>query len=177
MADSFQLHIDGLDELNAALAQLQAETPRILQTAMDETLRYLRQELPPYPGGQAGPLPRIYERVGKHGPYRSKFKTRKQQGYFFAALGAGRITLPYTRTGTLRKTMHIESTANANEVIGKIGPNVPYGAYVIGNDTQQAPLHQGRWWQLADEVEKNLDDAARVLEEAAWRAIRDTLKE
>jgi len=196
----FQLQITGLDELEQALAQVEAQMPQILTAAMDETLRYLDQNLPPYPAGNAGELPKIYTRqpekrgfksakqrryffwavregiIELHsGAYQSKFKSRKQQGYFFWALASGKIAIPYRRTGKLQQEITTASTVSGNEVIGRIGTNIAYGPYVIGDDTQQAPIHQGRWWQLATEVEKNLPDAARVLEETAWREIRKAI--
>ena len=200
MADSFALQITGLADLEQALSQLTAEMPQILTAAMDETLRYLDQNLPPYPAGNAGELPKSYTRqpekrgfksakqrryffwalragiIEVHsGAYQSKFKSRKQQGYFFWAMASGKITLPYKRIGKLQQEITTESTVNGNEVIGRIGTAIAYAPYVIGDDTQQAPIHKGRWWQLADEVEKNLPDATRVLEETAWREISKVL--
>jgi hypothetical protein len=200
MANSFELQITGLDELEQALAQLSAEMPQILTAAMDETLAYLRQTLPPYPGGNAGELPKVYTRqpekrgfksakqrryffwalrqgiIELHsGAYQSKFKSRKQQGYFFWAMASGKITIPYARTRKLGNSFHIESTVNGNEVIGSIGTAIQYGPYVIGDDTQQAPIHKDRWWQLADEVEQNLPGAAQAFEDAAVREIRKAI--
>jgi len=190
------------EELDSLFTDLEDEMPHILETAMDETLRYLHQQLPPYPDGQAGPLPRMYTRqpekrgfktakqrryffaalregkIKPHGgAYRSKFKSWKQQAYFFWAVRSGEIQIPYRRTGTLQRTITTESTLQGDTVIGRIGTALEYAPYVIGDDSQQAPIHQGRWWQLADEVKGNLEDAARVFEEAAWRKIQQVLGE
>ena len=158
---TFELQITGFDELEHELAQLEAQTPQILKTAMDETLRYLDQNLPPYPAGNAGELPKIYTRQREKrgfksekqrryffwavrqglielntGAYQSKFKSRKQQGYFFWALNSGKLQVPYRRTGKLQQEITTESTVADDAVIGRIGTNIAYGPYVIGDDTQ-----------------------------------------
>lgn len=193
MANS-SFEMSGLEELEAALEELEEEAPRIMQTAMNEALRYLHEELPEYPEGQAGELPAVYVRqpqkrefksakqrrfffaalregrIKPHtGPYKSKFKTPRQQGFFFWAVNSGKIQVPYRRTLTLQREITTEATINGNTVIGNIGTALEYAPHVIGDS--QAPIHQGRWWRLEDEVEKHLGDATRVLEEAAWAEI------
>lgn len=184
----------GLEDLEAALEELEDAAPQIMRASMDSALRYLHQELPEYPDWHAGELPAVYDRqpqkrkftskkqrrfffvalregrIKPHtGAYKSKFKTAKQQAYFFWAVNSGKIQIPYRRTGTLQREITTETAVNGNAVIGNIGTALEYAPYVIGDN--QAPIHQGRWWQLDDEVEKNLDDATRVLEETAWAEI------
>ena len=177
MTDTFELNIADLAALEAALKQVGDAALRIMQAAMDETLSYLHQELPPYPAGNAGRRPKIYPRAYKRTGqrYLSGFKTLKQQRFFFWAMRAGVLSVPYRRTGTLQREITTRSVAAADGVTGYIGSNLGYAPFVIGDDAQQAPIHQGRWWQLRAEVEKNLNDAARVLEVAVWREINALL--
>ncbi len=193
MNSSFELH--GLEELEEALEELEKHAPQIMKVAMDEALEYLHQELPEYPEGNAGELPAVYTRqpqkrkwasakqrryffaalregkIALHtGAYQSKFKSAKQQGYLFWAIRTGKIQIPYRRTGTLQRQITTETTINGTEVTGNIGTALEYAPSVIG--ANQAPIHQGRWWKLTDEVQKNLDPAIQVLGETAWGEIR-----
>ena len=100
--------------------------------------------------------------------YRSKFKTLGQQLYFFAALAAGEIQIPYRRTGTLQRQIYTKSQMlSRQEVIGYIGDNVEYAPEVIGNDSEQAEIHKGVWWQLEKVVDDNIDGAFEVLVKTA----------
>ena len=161
------------ESLGRALDNVYEEVPDALKISMERALRYLWQQLPPYPPQQRRELPRRYLRVTKDGRlYRSKFKTLEQQLYFFAALAAGEIQIPYRRTGTLQRQIYTRAEmVSRQEVIGHIGNNVEYAAEVIGNDSQQAEIHKGVWWQLEKEVDANIDGATEVLIKTAWEQI------
>jgi hypothetical protein len=60
-------------------------------------------------------------------------------------------------------------------VLGIIGTNLAYARYVIGDE--QAPIHQGRWWQLEQEVERNLADATQVFIDELWRGLQATFSQ
>ena len=161
------------ESLGRALDDVYNEVPNALQVSMDRALRYLWQQLPPYPPQQRRELPKRYLRVTKEGKvYRSKFKTLGQQLYFFAALAAGEIQIPYRRTGTLQRQIYTKSQMlSRQEVIGYIGDNVEYAPEVIGNDSEQAEIHKGVWWQLEKVVDDNIDGAFEVLVKTAWQQI------
>lgn len=63
----------------------------------------------------------------------------------------------YVRTGKLGQSITEDVYADGAGVTGVIGSNIPYAPYVIGGDDEQAWMHQGRWWQLPEIVEKDLD--------------------
>lgn len=63
----------------------------------------------------------------------------------------------YVRTGKLGQTITEEVATVGNDVSGMIGSDIEYAPYVIGGDDEQAWMHQGRWWQLENVVEKDLD--------------------
>lgn len=78
------------------------------------------------------------------------------------------VNSTYIRTGKLGQSITTDVYAAGAEVVGIIGSNIPYAPYVIGTDDEQAWMHEGRWWQLADVVEKDLgmitDEIARSIE-------------
>jgi len=192
--------INGLDELYAALERVGEQAVPLAEKAMETTLRYLRQMLPPYPNGQAGEMPKVYTRQPQkrkwasqkqrkyffwalrqglitvhEGPYQSKFKSAKQQAYVFWAVREGKVTIPYVRTNKLEVEITTETRVAGSEVLGIIGTNLAYARYVIGD--QQAPIHQGRWWQLESEVERNLAQATQVFTAELWRGLQAAFRE
>lgn len=63
----------------------------------------------------------------------------------------------YVRTGKLGQSITTEVTTQGSDVVGVIGSDIPYAPYVVGSGDEQAWMHAGRWWQLDNVVEKNLD--------------------
>jgi len=48
---------------------------------------------------------------------------------------------------------------------------VPYGPFVIGDETMQAWMHKGRWWQLPEQVIKRIDVVETEIQRAITRRI------
>lgn len=138
-----------------------------------------------YPPQSNAALPLVYARphMRKGLPtgyaYRSGFKTLKQQRYFFAALRAGTIRVPYKRRhsaglkGSWSKQeggsgVAVEGDADfQSAVVGTVGINetyAPYAKYVVGNDAQQAAYHKGWWWQFEPKV-------AQLARDHVWQAV------
>jgi hypothetical protein len=117
-----------------------------------------------YPPQRNAPLPARYERplmLGgvQVGMYLSAFKTAKQQRYFFWALKAGEIRVPYKRKHSAGLGGAIGATvwAENDHVVGLVGINelyAPYARLVVGDDDEQALYHQGHWWQFEPTVIK-----------------------
>jgi len=130
--------------------------------AMTMTMLFLLDKLPKdYP---APPRP------GSAAPH----WTDKQRRWFFWALKAGKIQVPYRRTGTLGRTFTTEVRVEGAGVLGAIGTATPYAPWVVGPPQDeaiaiggvqmfQAPIHQGRWWQFYAVVEKYLPEAYELL--------------
>ncbi len=85
----------------------------------------------------------------------------------------------YIRTGTLGRSISERVQDTEDGIVGLIGTNVTrqssssgYAEYVIGGPAEQAWMHEGRWWQLPDEVEKNVGVVAEQLEQALEDALR-----
>lgn len=123
-----------------------------------------------YPPAPRRPLNPYYQRVHVNTtdkprptdgqPYLSKWKSSKQQGYFFASLADGDITLPYKRTGYLGASMTSDVEVTANGVIVEVGSPLGYAPLVIGNESEQSYYHAETGWEsLGDQ----LDEASDVL--------------
>ena len=63
----------------------------------------------------------------------------------------------------------MRATLEGDDVIGRVGNNMRYAPYVIGDDQTQAKVHQGRWYQLPVVVKDNLDEVRDAIE-AEWQS-------
>lgn len=147
--------IEGLDKLEAKLGRL--ASVQVLAPPMVRSLARLNAFMATDAPTRTQPQP---------------FKTAKQRRFFFWAVKHGVITVPYRRTGLLRRswTMHIEQTAS--QVIGVLDNPTPYGPWVQAPPPQQAMYHQGNWRTTEDAV-KRLGPAIRG---EFQRAIEEALK-
>jgi hypothetical protein len=145
-----------------------------LEEAMWSVCDAVQRDMMDYPPPRREPLPAVYPMPHMRNGYptgtmyMSKFKTFKQQRYFFWALREGLIQVPYRRkrSAGLRGAFHSEVWREGASVVGAVGVNedyAPYARYVIGNDDEQAEYHKGHWPQLeerAPEVARKYIDAA-----------------
>lgn len=167
--------------------EVMTEVGRRVGVALEETN-------PPYPPASGKPLTKFYPRMTaprwkykKKGgryvktgqvleppkAYLSKFKNRRQQGYFFNALSNGQISVPTRRTGTLGKSISsavLNATPTSVDV--SIGTNIPYAELVI-DEEKQSHYHKGTWWTLQGSVR---DRSADVRNTAARAVISVTKK-
>jgi phage gpG-like protein len=135
----------------------------------------VEESIPGYPTPSGKPLPLFYTRTRADGStYRSKFKTMKQQRYVFAMIAKGKI--PYTRTGTLGRSITTKTEATATEATIQVGTNVPYAPYVISS-VAQSNYHKGTWWTLEGVVDTSVARYTQVTERAVERYARELLDE
>lgn len=114
-----------------------------------------------YPDQPRRPLNPYYTRTNAAGDtYQSKFKTQKQQGYFFASLADGDITLPYRRTGFLGASITSDVEVTANGVIVEVGSPLKSAPLVIGGPDEQSYYHLETGWEPLGE---QLDEGSDVL--------------
>lgn len=93
-------------------------------------------------------------------PYLSKFKSQAQQGYYFANLADGGLTVPYKRTGYLGASITSEAEVTQGGVIVEVGSPLGYAPLVIGGPDEQSFYHTETGWRsLGDQ----LDEASDVL--------------
>lgn len=132
------IEVRGLDELIAKLGRLASF--QNLRAPMADSLNKLWGDVakypqPPEPGSFKG------------------FVGDKQRRYFFYALHAGLIQVPYRRTGTLGRRWTMQITQASDSITGILGNNTIYGPWVQ-DKTQQAEIHRGRWQTAQDALEK-----------------------
>ena len=88
------------------------------------------------------------------------FKTAKQRRWFFAALKAGIISVPYSRTGTLANSWRATKSGWSHWLVEN---SAAYAELVIGDGGQQAKYHQGTWWQAGDIFGADVADLTKEL--------------
>lgn len=151
MAEAY-VEILGLDQLTAAIGLLAAGL--VLRETMEVATELVRTELAVYPPPPAG--------------YRMVWRSDKQRRFFFAALRAGRIEVPYRRTGTLGRRWTTRVRAVGNDLHGEVGNVTVYGPWVQA-DTAQAAVHRGRW-RTDEMVARQTEPRVQALFEARIQA-------
>jgi hypothetical protein len=145
--------------------------------AMEQTTLYLLGRLPDYP---QPPTAR---------PDGVSFMSDKQRAWFFAAVKRGEVKgwrwtegrpekFASARTNNLGRKFTEKVTATDESVLGQLGTNVPYAPWVVGpaypgeaingKTMYQARIHQDRWWQFYDVMDKNMEAAWQVFEKYFW---------
>ena len=150
----------------------------------------------PYPPQTHNPLPLYYDRMtapvykykmvnGKRTrtseiakppqPYKSKFKSLKQQRYVMAMVSKGQI--PYRRTGTLGKSFtHSQPVVITPGLVQvSVGTNLSYAPYVVGKGTQ-SHYHQGNWPTLEFALASHYGDLEAVAVSAIIYDIKRRLR-
>lgn len=171
MSDVFD--VEGLDELKLFVDRfVSTYYMDAAKAGMTKALLLLHGKIPQYP-----PPPSAADAERATSQW-----TDKQRRYFFWALRAGVINVPYRRTGTLGRQVTTDVRTEGADVYGVIGIATPYAPWVVGPDRSeaitlggvemfQAPIHQGRWWQFGRIVEANMDEAYAEFVRAAWAEI------
>lgn len=121
------------------------------------------------------PLPAFYERTGKNGrAYKSKFKSRKQQGYVFAQIAKGKI--PYRRSGLLPASITHWVQLSGNRLSVYVGTNRKGAKYVIGGEGEQSHYMAARgWFQLPRRIDEHAADLRNEAQSAATDYLRGYL--
>lgn len=155
-ADEFiGLDIIGEKEIAALLAQLPEEVQNM---AVDDIAEYLLNVLRTYPPQQSITRKQAYEQT---------FFTNKQRRYFFYALNAGIIQVPYRRTQTLRRGWQkIDQGKNAILV-----NQTPYADWMMGGHQSRMASKTG-WKKIEAIIKERADQIERRLVAAAEKAIK-----
>lgn len=135
---------------------------KVMSRGVQRGLNTVHEKLPEYPS------PRVFTQMtrkqasSRHLWSRGAVKVAGVRGRYWVST--------YRRTGTLGKSITTKVQTQGDSVIGRIGTNVSrqtassgYAEYVIGMPDEQAWMHQGRWWSLGQEVEKNSDDVSNAV--------------
>jgi hypothetical protein len=152
------------DRVGAAAEELipgaSTQTPYPPQTHNPLPLYYDRMSAPVYRTRTVNGI-KTREMVKPPQPYKSKFKSLKQQRYVMALIGKGKI--PYRRTGTLGKSFtHSQPVVITPGLVQvSVGTNLSYAPYVVGQGTQ-SHYHQGNWPTLEFALASHYGDLEAV---------------
>lgn len=130
-----------------------------------------------YPDAPNGrPLVLFYDRVRKDGtPYKSKFKSLKQQRKVFKMIAEGQI--PYSRSGILGGSITSDvQDIDRYAVAVSVGTAIPYAPYVIGAASTQNHYHtQTGWVPLPEAIQLARPKFEDVIERAIPGIVNDQL--
>ena len=129
----------------------------VLRPPMEESLLSLQDDLTDYP-----PRPQR--------PYPNMLRTAKQRRYFFWALKAGVIQVPYVRTGKLGQSWSWKIETTGAGLRGVVGTNMGYAKWVQREDSQ-ARIHRGNWLTDARAVDQRRAEIGRRFAAAIRRAM------
>jgi len=94
---------------------------------------------------EAKDLMQVYPPKRPNFPFR--FVSGKQRRWFFWALRTGQITVPYQRTGKLKRGWRTETRGSSGRAFqARVLNRVSYAEYVQGQPEQQNPGHRD-WWR------------------------------
>lgn len=163
MPDSFiAVDVHGLAEVQAKLKSL--ADAEIAAKATDETAKYLKDVLKAYPPQQSISRQQAYPEVGG-------WFSEKQRRWFFAALNAGEIDVPYRRTQTLRNAWQI--IGHGNTLI--LANETPYAAIVYGNSSgaEQSRMSKlGGWDKLPIIIQERQRRINEIIEGVIQKEIK-----
>ena len=89
------------------------------------------------------------------------FKSERQRRWFFWALAAGLINVPYIRTGNIANSWRARQEGWSHWVLEN---SAAYAALVVGRE-KQVRYHQGNWWIAEDVIEEDVKDLTEDLTE------------
>lgn len=122
-------------DVERLLARMDGAT--VLERAFRQLERPLRDAFATYPPPSRKP---------------QRFVSQKQRRYFFWALRAGRIQVPYQRTGDLGRGWKSQVTRAGDGVYLVFVNQVAYAGGVVG--AKQWRYHAGTWPRAVDTVKK-----------------------
>ncbi len=154
------IHIDGMEQLLAKIKSLEELRP--VAGRIKAAAAHVKGKLMQYPSARHG---------------RQPFKTEKQRRYFFYALNAGIIEVPYRRGQSpgSRNLKQSWAVAFYNEgLTAEIGNNAPYGPVVQGA-AQQSQYHRDTGWQTDQDVaEQEMDTVVEYVKEGIDETLAQT---
>lgn len=129
-----------------------------------------------YPPASGKPLAPVYTLTNAKGEvYQSKFKSEKQRRFFFVALKTKKIRVPYMRGRGKSEQLGASITTDINKsghvFTIRIGTDVSYAIYVIGDPPDQSAYHQGTWTPLSEDVLSA--DAITAYQAVAEKTVED----
>ena len=161
MTELIGLEVSGIAAAKRALAA--ANTSRVAAEVSRAVGEYVRGKLQRYPA---------YSYVSRREAYGKPFFSDRQRRWFFAALRNGDLTIPYQRTGALRRGWQLLESGDADYLLVN---ETPYAKYV--QNSPQARMMTLRQWRT---VQRIVYEEARgivtIAQEALNRAVKQRTK-
>lgn len=157
MADLIGIEVRGLREVQQKLSGLMSRD--VLLEAQREAAKFLQGKLQKYP-------PQTY--VSRKQAYGKTWFSDRQRRWFFAALRAGEIDVPYRRTRHLRNAWEIMSVGNDVVLVN----DMEYAPYVHQQATQSRMLRLRDWPTVEGVGHQWGKEAGRIATQVIVRRIR-----
>lgn len=156
MSDFIGISVQGDVEIARKLLRL--ASPETISRANRKIAEYIRNQAQKYPQQRS---------ITRKQAYGQSFQSDKQRRWFFAALRAGQIRIPYQRTGTLLRGWKIMPFGSQDFLVIN---ETDYAGYVMG--TPQARMMRLIGWKtLEGIVDKTaMDEAIRIMSEEIRQA-------
>jgi hypothetical protein len=139
--------VEGLEEIRSRFRRFPDKYHRATKTTMEASLLTVWESVPPYP---EEPPDSSYTRTGTLGRTLGSGETGGRQG--------GQPDI-------------YEINQGSSYIEGAFGTRLGYAPHVIGDpDTEQAWMHQGRWWTLVEVLQRAATKIERL-----WDALGDEL--
>ena len=158
MTDLIGIEVSGIDAVRRTMERI--NKPRIVGEVTKAVGDYLRGKLQRYP-------PYIY--VSRQQAYGKPFFSERQRRWFFAALRDGRLTIPYQRTGALRRGWQLLASGENDYLLLN---EVLYARYV--QNSPQARMMTLRQWRS---VQRIIYEDARGIGTVAREALNQAVKQ
>lgn len=150
MTVSIRYRLDGYDRVGKRLQRVASKYKDATDEAVGKWAKEQRRNLKSpsrYPSQRNAPQP---------------LKTDRQRRWFFWALNAGIISVPYNRTGRLASSWRARKQGWADWAVEN---SAGYAAMVVGRD-EQVGYHRGHWYVAEKVIEENLPKAIQEIKDA-----------
>lgn len=152
-----------LDELIARLENADAVVMPELEAGIEQAATLVREAEATYP--QRGE----YHMFGDNP---APFFSLKQKKYFFWALRAGIIQIPYVRTGEYGEAWRTAVERVSRGIQATISNASPIAKLLQGGPGEQARMFEGTWRAAEDIFNETRGEVKNVLRERARNAVR-----
>lgn len=148
------VEVTGLEAVLLKLAGL--DKPENFRRPMNQAVQHIHRRIMKYPSRSKRPQP---------------FKTDKSRRYFFWALKAGKIEVPYRRgqsPGSEQLQQSWTTSVSVDGRQGKVGNDTTYGP-LVQDRSQQTAYHAGTGWTTSQDVVESEQDEVVGFFEAQYR--------
>jgi len=154
---NMKVDVIGLPHLQARFGKIVDWMNKGVEQTVGEALKVVYDGLPPDPAPSGkSMLPFI--------------KSEKQRRWLMWAITSGELTVPYPRTGEMRRSLKMEVKSLGGSFVGSLGSSSPAALYTI-DAVNQARYHKGTWWTLQAEMRKAKQNIISVFAKALAKVL------